>query len=121
MGNWNISRPSATTTVELTSGQDVHEDHTLTTMASRQDELLHKLSEMGKSLGELSEIKKSITALSTQQTQVVDLTKSMMEELRLLHCSRPETTAFDNSPNHDAIIIYPNLTMDREPASMAAN
>lgn len=98
MGNWNISQPFATTAIELTSGQDIHQDHTLTTMASCQDELLHKLSEMENSLGQLLEIKKSVTALSTQQTQVVDLKKSMMESFAYYAAIDPKQQRLTTAP-----------------------
>ncbi|CAB4267946.1 unnamed protein product [Prunus armeniaca] len=63
MGDRKISQPSIAAV--LTSGQDV-QDHDLT-MASLEDELL----------GKISEIEKSLAALSTQQIQLVDLKKSI--------------------------------------------
>ncbi|XP_016651193.1 PREDICTED: uncharacterized protein LOC103338379 isoform X2 [Prunus mume] len=86
----------------LTSVQDV-QDHALT-MASGEDKLL----------GKISEIEKSLAALSTQHIQLVDLKKSIWEELHLLRASRAR------AHKHGAVHPYPSLPMF-EHASMTVN
>ncbi|KAL6281294.1 hypothetical protein ACE6H2_018175 [Prunus campanulata] len=98
MGDRKISQPS--TAAVLTSVQDV-QDHALT-MAS------------DKLLGKISEIEKSLAALSTQQIQLVDLKKSIWEELHLLRASRAR------AHKHGAVHPYPSLPM-KEHASMTVN
>ncbi|CAL9031261.1 unnamed protein product [Prunus brigantina] len=86
----------------LTSVQDV-QDHALT-MASGEDKLL----------GKISEIEKSLAVLSTQHIQLVDLKKSIWEELHLLCASRA------CAHKHGAVHPYPSLPMV-EHASMTVN
>ncbi|ONI08641.1 hypothetical protein PRUPE_5G190800 [Prunus persica] len=78
------------------SGQDIL-DRALT-MASREDELL----------GKISEIEKSLAALSTQQIQLVDLKKSIWEEFHLLGASRASSHKYGRSPlpKYDAAILH---------------
>ncbi|CAL9031260.1 unnamed protein product [Prunus brigantina] len=81
----------------LTSVQHAR-DHALT-MASSEDKLL----------GKISEIEKSLAALSTHQIQLVDLKKSIWEELHLLHASKAR------AHKHGAVHPYPSY------ASMTVN
>lgn len=121
-----MSQPS--TAAKLTSGQD----H----VASRQDNLLGKISEMEKSMGKISQMEKSlgkiwemnkslgkilemekslgkIPEMEESLGQLFDLTKSITEELCLLlpipHVTTaiPISTVIDGSPNHEAVKLYP--------------
>ncbi|KAL6280173.1 hypothetical protein ACE6H2_017054 [Prunus campanulata] len=85
MGDQKISQPSASS-AELT---DV-EDHALTS----KDELLGKISEM----------ENSLAALSNQQIHLVNLTKSITEQLRLPHSSVTVNTC---SPNPNYGVLHP--------------
>lgn len=85
MGYRKISQLCAAS-ADLTSGQD----HALT-IASHEDELL----------GKISEIEKSLAALSTQKIQLVDLKKSISDELDLLRASRA------HGHKHGAVHPYP--------------
>ncbi|CAB4279166.1 unnamed protein product [Prunus armeniaca] len=105
MGDQKISQPSAA--AELT---DVH-GHALTS----KDELLGKISEM----------EKSLAALSDQQIQLVHLTKSIAEQLRLLRASvtGASVNTCTPNPNDGALHPYPSLPMEieGEHASMMVN
>ncbi|XP_021810755.1 uncharacterized protein LOC110754064 [Prunus avium] len=132
-----MSQPS--TAAKLTSGQD----H----VASRQDDLLGKISEMEKSVGKISQMEKSvgkiwemkkslgkiwemekslgkIPEMEESLGQLFDLTKSITEELCLLlpipHVTSaiPISTVIDGSLNHEAVNLYPSsLPVDWEHAS----
>ncbi|PQM40809.1 uncharacterized protein Pyn_12262 [Prunus yedoensis var. nudiflora] len=126
MGDRNTSQPSAAATL-LTSGQDAQINPWMT--VSRNHEVLQNIWEMEnslrelcerreieKSLGELgkiSKMEKSLAALWAQQIQLVDLTKSMSEQLRSLQRirSRPETAAIPNSTVDKAVNPYPSLKL----------
>ncbi|CAL9029227.1 unnamed protein product [Prunus brigantina] len=132
MGDRNTSQPSAAGAL-LTSGQDAQIN--LWMMVSRNHEVLQNIwemenslrelcerREMEKSLGELgktSKMEKSLAALCAQQIQLVDLTKSMSEQLRSLQRSRPETAAIPNSTVDKAVNPYPSLP--RNHASMTVD
>ncbi|BBH03717.1 hypothetical protein Prudu_014664 [Prunus dulcis] len=94
MGDRNISQqPSAAAAALLTSGQDVQVSALM--MVSRQHEVLQNRKEM----------EKSLAVLFAQQTQLIDLTKSMSEQLRSLETSPPETTAIPNSTSNKKALI----------------
>ncbi|XP_016651196.1 PREDICTED: uncharacterized protein LOC107881591 isoform X2 [Prunus mume] len=103
MGTRYISQFSASA-AELTLGQGM--------MASRQDELLGKISEMEKSGGKISEMEKSagkILEMEKTLGQLLDFSKSITQELRLL---RPPSTVIENynpsHPNPEAYDLYPS-------------
>ncbi|XP_016651793.1 PREDICTED: uncharacterized protein LOC103340779 isoform X2 [Prunus mume] len=107
----------STAAAELTSGQG----HDLT-MASRQDDLLGKISEMEKSMDKLPEMEKILG-------QLFDLMKSITQELRLQGPSPaitttplpPSTVMEYRNPNHEAHDLYQSLPDDWEHASMTVN
>ncbi|XP_008244039.2 PREDICTED: uncharacterized protein LOC103342209 [Prunus mume] len=120
MGHRNKSQPS--TAAKLTLGQG----H----MASRQDDLLVKISEMEKSLAKISEMENSpgkVSEMEKSLGQLFDWTKSITEELRLLRpippvtTSIPISTVIDGSPNHENVNVCPSLHVDSEDASMTVN
>ncbi|PQQ17405.1 uncharacterized protein Pyn_06737 [Prunus yedoensis var. nudiflora] len=113
----NTSQPSAAAAL-LTSGQDV-QDYAWMLVDSRQSEArsnirlikkylreLYDKTEIDKSRGELGNILKMEKSLA----QLVDLTKSMLEQIRSL---QPTV--------HKAVNPYPSLPMDSEHASMTLN
>ncbi|CAL9030771.1 unnamed protein product [Prunus brigantina] len=113
----NTSQPSAAAAL-LTSGQDV-QDHAWMLVDSRQSEVrrniylikkymceLYDRTEIDKSLGKLGNISKMEKSLA----QLVDLTKSMLEQIRSL---QPTV--------HKAVNPYPSLPIDSEHASMTVN
>ncbi|XP_021818334.1 uncharacterized protein LOC110760387 [Prunus avium] len=113
----NTSQPSAAAAL-LTSGQDV-QDYAWMLVDSRQSEVrrniylikkymreLYDRTEIDKSQGELGNISKMEKSLA----QLVDLTKSMLEQIRSL---QPTV--------HKAVNPYPSLPMDSEHASMTLN
>ncbi|KAI5329620.1 hypothetical protein L3X38_029017 [Prunus dulcis] len=108
MGDRNISQqPSAAAAALLTSGQDVQVSALM--MVSSQHEVLQNVCEIDKSLRELcerKEMEKSLAVFFAQQTQLIDLTKSMSEQLRSLETSRPETTAIPNSTRSVHGFVY---------------
>ncbi|CAB4311648.1 unnamed protein product [Prunus armeniaca] len=133
-----MSQP--TTAAKLASGQDQ--------VASCQDDLLGKISEMEKSLGKISQMEKSLgkiwemkkslgKILETEKSlskipemeeslgQLFDLTKSITEELCLLlpiphvRTAIPISTVIDGSPNHEAVNLYPRLTHSSIPPTLA--
>ncbi|PQM36652.1 uncharacterized protein Pyn_21085 [Prunus yedoensis var. nudiflora] len=115
--NRNTSQPSAAAAL-LTSGQDV-QDYTWMLVDSRQSEVrcniylikkymreLYVRTGIDKSRGELGNISKMEKSLA----QLVDLTKSMLEQIRSL---QPTV--------HKAVNPYPSLPMDSEHASLTLN
>ncbi|CAB4309875.1 unnamed protein product [Prunus armeniaca] len=124
MGDRNTSQPSAAGPL-LSSGQDAQINTRM--MVSRNHEVLQNIweienslrelcerREIEKSLGELgkiSKMEKSLAALWAQQIQLVDLTKSMSEQLRSLQRSRPETAAIPNSTVDKAVNPYQGQRM----------
>ncbi|CAB4279416.1 unnamed protein product [Prunus armeniaca] len=120
MGDRNTSQPSAAGAL-LSSGQDAEINPRM--MVSRNHEVLQKIWEIENSLrelcerreiekspgelGKISKIEKSLAALWAQQIQLVDLTKSMSEQLRSLQRSQPEMAAIPNSTVDKAVNPYP--------------
>ncbi|KAI5320275.1 hypothetical protein L3X38_039983 [Prunus dulcis] len=81
-------------------------------MASHQDDLLGKISEMEKSMGKISEMEKTLG-------QLLDWSKSITQELRLRHPGPPvmteplplSTVIQYCNPNHEADDLYPRSVL----------
>ncbi|CAL9030774.1 unnamed protein product [Prunus brigantina] len=126
MGDWNKSQPSASANLlpyALPLDRNVNLSRFIETFTSSNHEVLHGVQEVKKSMrqlceriemeippdevGKISVMNNSLAVLSAQQMQLVDLMRSMSEQLRLLQSMSVQIQQADNP--------YPSGCEDYEP------
>lgn len=115
MGDWNKSQPSASTDLlpyALPLDRNVNLSRFIETFTSSNHEVLHDVQEVEKSrrqlceriemeippsdVGKISVMNNSLAVLSAQQMQLVDLMRSMSEQLRLIQSMSVQIQQADN-------------------------
>ncbi|CAL2261047.1 unnamed protein product [Prunus armeniaca] len=126
MGDWNKSQPSASTDLlpyALPLDRNVNLSRFIETFTSSNHEVLHDVQEVEKSrrqlceriemeippsdVGKISVMNNSLAVLSAQQMQLVDLMRSMSEQLRLIQSMSVQIQQADNPyPSKQASTNY---------------